>query len=505
MSKKLLFWLDGFHLPYCVAYGLQKKYDFDLYAIIDIPNNTKNFFQKQQFVKFQNIWFLYDHITKNQKYDINFLINIEKKYNIELWKLSINERFFYQFNPFHRFSSDEILSIVEQECRLFEDILDKVKPDFLITTEPAFSYHQIFYEICKAKGVRVLMLRISRIGYKCIISHEFQKFDTVNSLDVVKGQNRNFDDLLNYRKSFDRNQQEKDYIKGRIGTQTNFLKGSLEFLISENSDSETNFTSYGRTKFKVALNRIKLILKKKSRQAFIDKNFEKKINFNEKFVYFALSIEQERSTLIAAPYFTNQVEVIRHIAKSLPIDYKLYVKEHPGNIVRFWRKISDYKEIINIPNVRLIHPSISPEDLYKNCSLVITISGTAGFDAAFYQKPSIIFSDLKYSILPSVQQITSQEDLPKAIRTSLTTKVDSSDLDKYLILLDKNSFDFDLPKFQIKLSNTFYYGGNLANVEIPQSKMEVFLNESQSEIETLVTEYIKKIKQFEESKKPLLE
>ena len=76
--------------------------------------------------------FIYDHITKNQKYDINFLINIEKKYNIELWKLSINERFFYQFNPFHRFSSDEILSILEQECRLFEDILDKVKPDFLI-------------------------------------------------------------------------------------------------------------------------------------------------------------------------------------------------------------------------------------------------------------------------------------------------------------------------------------------------------------------------------------
>ena len=97
----------------------------------------------------------------------------------------------------------------------------------------------------------------------------------------------------------------------------------------------------------------------------MENNLNRKIFQNEKFIYYPLHIEQERSLLIAAPYYTNQIEIIRSIAKSLPIDYKLYVKEHPSQANRNWRDISDYKEIINIPNVRLIHPSF-PDVISSN-------------------------------------------------------------------------------------------------------------------------------------------
>lgn len=35
-----------------------------------------------------------------------------------------------------------------------------------------------------------------------------------------------------------------------------------------------------------------------------------------------------------------------HDAKSLPVGYELYVKEHPSSIINNWRNISEYKEMM---------------------------------------------------------------------------------------------------------------------------------------------------------------
>jgi hypothetical protein len=243
---------------------------------------------------------------------------------------------------------------------------------------------------------------------------------------------------------------------------------------------------------------IKFSLKKKYRYSFINKKLLTKIDFSERFVYFPLALDEERNLLIATPFYTNQIEIIRHIAKSLPIGYKLYVKEHPSEAIRGWRSISDYEELMNIPNVYLIHPSVSSEGLYENCSLVITVGGTAGLDATFYGKPSIIFADLGYAILPSVHRIKTLDELPSAIRLSLGKKVDPADLDKYLVFLEKQSFEFDLSGFTSKYHNHFYYGGHLVDVEIPVEKMESFLKENKTELEQITEEHIKKIKQSKE-------
>ena len=95
------------------------------------------------------------------------------------------------------------------------------------------------------------------------------------------------------------------------------------------------------------------------------KNLITQINDQSPFVYFPLHIEQEQVLLISAPFYTNQIEIIRHVTKSLPVGYKLFVKEHPVMSTRGWRSISEYKEIMQIPNVVLIHPSLKSENLIK--------------------------------------------------------------------------------------------------------------------------------------------
>ena len=38
----------------------------------------------------------------------------EEKYDLNLWQIAINERIFQDYNPFYRFSRNEILSILDE-------------------------------------------------------------------------------------------------------------------------------------------------------------------------------------------------------------------------------------------------------------------------------------------------------------------------------------------------------------------------------------------------------
>lgn len=162
--------------------------------------------------------------------------------------------------------------------------------------------------------------------------------------------------------------------------------------------------------------------------------------------------------------------------------------------MREWRPISFYKEIQRLPNVRLLHHSLKNDEIYQKCSLVITVNGTAALEAAFYQKPSIVFTDIGYKILPSVHKLSSLEDLPSTIRSSLQKNVDALHIDKYVNLIEKNLINFDLVSYFTDYQNHFYYGGHLLDVTIPLEKMEVFIHEQKSKFDYLAQEYMMKFK-----------
>jgi hypothetical protein len=500
MKDKIIFWMGGDFTHFSLSYYLQKMYDCELYGIIDVTNKPKKFFQEQDLVNFNKIWFFHDYIKINRKPNLEYLKYIEKKYDLNLWKLAINERIFYRFYDFHKFSTDEILCILESECRLFETILDEVKPDFFITKEPTFHHLELFYQMCKKRGVKNLVLGLPNLGYRCIISEVPTMLDSFDSVDDIIPQNRTFEELQKYLKSFDISKQIRTYDKQHGNSKKDWFKATLSYLLSENNNVKTNYNYFGRSKLKVITNMFSSILKKNYRQSFINKNLVMSVDLNSSFVYYPLGVDLERNLLINSPFQTNQIEIIRHIVKSLPTGLKLYVKENPSQITREWRSISEYSEIMNIPNVTLIHPSFNSQDLIKKCKLVLTITGSSGFEAAFYGKPSIIFTDIGYQILPSVTKVKEIENLNHNIIESLNKNILPIDLEKYLLKLEKNSFEFDWLGFGSKFKNKFYYGGTLIDVDIFSDKMNTFLNESSNELKLLASEHIKKIERHKKNR-----
>jgi hypothetical protein len=493
VKKRILFWFGADFTQFATAYFLQDIINSDFYSIVDITQKPKKFFDEQNLIKFNKKWFLHEHIrSTNQKPDYNYLKKMEEKYGLNLWKVALNERQFYGFFNFHRFTKDEILLIIENELKIFENILDDVKPDILITKESTRHSLEIFCEMCRKKGVKVMALSSTKIGFRSMITNGISEFENIQNGKISKIEN--WGDAEKYLKSYDAKKYIGKYIKEHGKSKKKFVTAIIHYLFKNNNENiKTHYNYFGRTKFRVTLFMIKSIFKKKFREDYINKKLLKQIPNKTKFVYFPLGVDMERNLLISAPFFTNQIEIIRHIAKSLPADMTLVVKETPAQISREWRPISQYKEIQEIPNVILIHPDFPSEDIIKKTELVITVNGSSGIEALFFRKPSIIFSDTIYSFLPSVFRIKSLEDLPKIIRNALNIQVTLTEINNYVNNLEKNSFEFDWLGFSAEFKNKFYFEGGLVDVEISINGMKDFLESKKDDLKKLVDEYSKRI------------
>jgi hypothetical protein len=501
MKDKILVWVSPDILHYLIAYGIQKNYDAEYFSIFDVPNETKKFFLKQKFLNFSKSWFFFDNVKRtNISPDYDYLHSFEKKYNIKLWKLAINERIFYRFFGFHKFTAKEICSILEQECRFFEKILDEIKPDFIITKDGSRHHHQLFTDLCVSKGIKVLTLSLTHLGSKTMISQSSHIFDTKINWEMIQSENRTLQQLQDYLKSHHFLKFAKKNIDKK-SPKIDALKVALRYIFSDTSSNREQYYYYGRTKLKVLLFLLTSFFKRKYRKSFIDKNLIKEPDYNTQYVYFPLHVDMERPLLIMAPFFTNQIEIIRHIAKSLPMGLRLYVKETPAAVTRDWRPISIYNEIMSIPNVTLIHPSIPAEKLMKNCSLVFNIAGTSGFEAAFFGKPSIVFSDVGYLELSSVSRVRNIEDLPKIIDKSINSRVNEAELDKFVNFLEQNTIDFNWFDMEDKIRNTFFHGGSTMDANISPITMESFLENNASILDYVGKEHIKKIQNIKHRNK----
>ena len=497
-KDKILVWIGADLTHFLFASGLQKKHDADYYAIIDITNKPKEFFLSQKFVDFKKVWYYHDEIKikNDSKPNLEYLKDVEKKYDIDIWKLAINERIFYRFFNFHEFSSDEILSIEEKSIRLFENILEDIKPDFFLTKWPSFHHLELCKEMCKKSGCKIVMMSPPKLGYRVLLSEDVNVLDHTDDLDSTNDNNQNFEQMREYLQSHSSHTQlKKDYDSDSKKTISSELKVLMDYLVSSNDNIKTNYNYFGRTKWKVLTNLLSLRIKKKQRETFMDKRLLKDIDLSKQFIYFAMSTDLERYVLIDSPFYTNQIEVIRHVAKSIPPDHLLYLKENPSNVTRDWRPISEYNELLKIPNVRLIHPTFSNTELLKNCSLVVSIAGSSGFEAAFFEKSSIVFGKVLYSKLPSVYKVENLDEFPKTIKLALNTKVNEKDLNRYLKILENTTFECDLTGLYRKISRKFYFNESTVDVEIEDTSVKDFINENHDEIDKIVDEHIKKILQ----------
>jgi len=147
----------------------------------------------------------------------------------------------------------------------------------------------------------------------------------------------------------------------------------------------------------------------------------------QKFVYFPLHIEPETALHGISPEFFSQQSLIASVARDLPAGVVLAVKEPYGMIGR--RPNHFYRHILDLKNVIMLDPWEIGIECAQSAATVITICGTAGFEAAAAGNPVIAFGQHNiYNILPSVQVVENDRDLSTVLMGALYGSINKNEI-----------------------------------------------------------------------------
>ncbi|MCI9138140.1 MAG: hypothetical protein HFI78_00105 [Lachnospiraceae bacterium] len=135
----------------------------------------------------------------------------------------------------------------------------------------------------------------------------------------------------------------------------------------------------------------------------------------ENYVYMPLHLIPESATVVKTPFYLKELEVIEQVAKSLPIGWVLYVKEHQAMLGE--RDPSFYEEVNKIPNAKMVQINYykDPKPWIMKARGAVTLLGSTAYEMALLGKKSILFFDMPYSLIEGVTRVHSFEELPEAI------------------------------------------------------------------------------------------
>lgn len=161
------------------------------------------------------------------------------------------------------------------------------------------------------------------------------------------------------------------------------------------------------------------------------------------YIYFAMHYQPEASSLPlgGGGGYADQRIPIEILSKSIPKDWKVLVKKHPGQNIQC-ANIQGYRWLAELKNVFIVSENISSHELMKKAEFVATLTGTVAMEALFLRKKAIIFGYSELAMAPNVYWGRTVEECRKIIETQKSTELLYSDEDikEYFTMLSQNSF-----------------------------------------------------------------
>lgn len=161
------------------------------------------------------------------------------------------------------------------------------------------------------------------------------------------------------------------------------------------------------------------IFRKHSLYKYYQSLADSSLDLTNKYVVVFLHYQPERTSMPEGRFFTQQYHLIKTIRMALPEEYSIYVKEHPSMFVNNmdlrYRIKSFYKDIVSLPNVKLVDIGIDSFTLIDRSICIATITGTVGIQSFIRGKSVLCFGDACYVDFKHCYNINTVEDVEKAI------------------------------------------------------------------------------------------
>ena len=340
---------------------------------------------------------------------------------INLWtpyitdrRLSFGKKYSFKQSYKPYFSYQDYLSTLGVALKKINNLFTSINPDLVCTIYTATFGDCLGHIFSKARNIRSFDLRLSRLkNYVMFVDGVNEPPKHIKNLYNNKNIEPN-DDLIKKAKEYiikvkSENalydgaleaspQSSKNLKTKRIFSYINNLKKLPNFIFSstkrykDDPQQQNPLASiYYNHFFKKINNRKTLLLLNKY---FVNQNF---LN-NNKYIFYPLHVEPELVLAQFARPYLNQIEVIRNIRYSTPLTKPILVKDHPLMFGK--RPMSYYKKILQIPNVRLINPTIPSEKILNNCELLVIIRGAMGLEAVIKGIPVVCLGKTMFELLP---------------------------------------------------------------------------------------------------------
>lgn len=329
--------------------------------------------------------------------DTGWLEQRERELGVSIQRMLAAERHLLANRTF-----PQILRMVEVSLREIAATYDRVRPDFVFSEDISCFHSYAHFVLARERGIPFWCISSGRIPHRVTVySIGFQRDEHVEA---------RYHELLE-RGLTEPEQRDAEHYIDRFRTRPERPPG----MAVRGTRPRVGFGDIGR--FYKAFARytgdprdptvtppIQVIVQRLRRIARVvtadaSHLFERPVE-GERYVLYPIHFQPEASTLVQAPMYLDQVALLQDIAKSLPIGYRLYVKEHVSSRGR--RPLAFYHAIRRIRSVRLLGPDEDTWALIRNAGAIAVITGTMGMEGLLFDKPVVTFGDVFYNVLPHV-------------------------------------------------------------------------------------------------------
>jgi capsular polysaccharide biosynthesis protein len=127
------------------------------------------------------------------------------------------------------------------------------------------------------------------------------------------------------------------------------------------------------------------------------------------YVLVSLHYQPEASTCLAAPRWVDQDKIVEQLAINAPAGIRIAVKENPR---KFGLRGKDYfAPLKDFQNVDLLHPLVPNEQLIRNASAILSITGTVGIEGIALGKKVGILGRPSYDVFEGARKLEAPEDI----------------------------------------------------------------------------------------------
>ncbi len=454
-------------LGHSMAAQIKKDFPESEFCGLVQTRQTYNFLTKEQKDFTYTSLLLEENIHKKlftEKIDLDYLKWVESEYGIpNLWpylyidRVLMNGQLVREY-PFNKpmLSHEEMMKRVQVTARELIAFLDREKPDVVVFSVIGALGSRLLYHMAQKRGIKTINLEVSRIKNGMSFTDDYKTFTWVKQrFDEIQAgsESPKREDAVNFLEEF-RNKPEPFYAPAAPSYNNQaYRRSNLRFLAptkllwSIRFHTKTFFSDLKRIKNDDYSDifiwwTIWDKTKRKIRGLIGYSDLYSPVVPGEDFAFYPLHFDPEMTTMLYAPYYTDQIQVVKAAARSIPLHMKLYVKDHPA--MTSYRSRTYYKELIKIPNVKLISSAVNGHDLARTAKLTITITGTAGWESILFKRPVITFGDVYFTNIPGVKRCHGWEELPYLVKEQLENwKHDEESLINYLSALLEESVPVD--------------------------------------------------------------